>query len=148
VLGFDSFRQSEQVKRRIGYMPQRFSLYPDLTVRENMQFFGSLYGLRGQRLPQRMDAVVERLKLTSVFSQLAGTLSGGLRQRLSLACAILHDPPVVFLDEPTSGIDPVARAEMWDVLFELSGQGKTLFVATHHMDEEERCGRLGYIYFS
>ncbi len=148
VLGYDCARQPDQVKRHIGYMPQRFSLYPDLTVRENMQLYGSLYGVFGDELRGRIAKVMDRLSLTQFQRQLAGTLSGGWKQRLSLACAILHDPPVVFLDEPTSGIDPVSRAEMWEILLELAGEGKTLFITTHYMDEAERCNRLGYIYFA
>jgi len=148
VLGYDCARHSDEVKQRIGYMPQRFSLYPDLTVRENMQFYGSLYRLGRDRLQQRLAEVLARLQLGQFARQLAGTLSGGWKQRLALACAILHDPLVVFLDEPTSGIDPVSRAEMWDILLELAGEGKTLFITTHYMDEAERCNRLGYVYFS
>ncbi len=148
VLGYDCARQPDEVKQRIGYMPQRFSLYPDLTVRENMQLYGSLYGVFGDELRGRIAKVMERLSLAQFQRQLAGTLSGGWKQRLSLACAILHDPPVVFLDEPTSGIDPVSRSQMWEILLELAGQGKTLFITTHYMDEAARCNRLGYIYFA
>lgn len=148
VLGFDCAKEPEQVKRRIGYVPQRFSLYPDLTVSENMQFYASLYGLRGTGLNQRVREVQERLQLAQFRQQLAGTLSGGWKQRLSLACSMPHDPQVIFLDEPTAGIDPVARAELWDILLELAGEGKTLFITTHYMDEAERCNRLGYVYFS
>jgi len=148
VLGYDCARQPDQVKRHIGYMPQRFSLYPDLTVRENMQLYGSLYGVFGESLRAQIADIMERLSLAQFQRQLAGTLSGGWKQRLSLACAILHDPPVIFLDEPTSGIDPVSRAEMWEILLQLAGEGKTLFITTHYMDEAERCNRLGYIYFA
>jgi len=148
VLGFDCAREPEQIKQRIGYVPQRFSLYPDLTVNENMEFYASLYGLRGERLRQRLREVQERLQLAEFRHQLAGTLSGGWRQRLSLACAMPHDPQVIFLDEPTAGIDPVARTELWDIMLELAGEGKTLFITTHYMDEAERCNRLGYVYFS
>jgi len=148
VLGYDSTRQAETVKALLGYMPQQFSLYPDLTVYENLEFFGSLYGLRGGRLKARIGVVAEWLHLLPLYPQLSGTLSSGWKKRLSLACALLHDPPVLFLDEPTSGIDPVTRAEMWNLLFELSAQGKTLFVTTHYMDEAGRCNRLGYIYNS
>jgi len=148
VLGFDCSRQPEQVKQRIGYMPQRFSLYGDLTCRENLEFFGSLYGLKGMRLRERIDYISERLAIQPVLNQLTGTLSGGWKTRLSISCALLHDPMVIFLDEPTAGVDPVARMEIWNILFELSSEGKTLFITTHLMDEAERCGRLGYIYFS
>ncbi len=148
VLGFDSTTQSEEVKRRIGYVPQKFSLYPDLLAEENLEFFGSLYGLYGRRLRERIVQVVEWLRLEEYLKRLTGTLSGGWKMRMALACGILHDPRVIFLDEPTAGVDPVARSELWDLLFELAGQGKTLFLTTHYMDEAERCGRLGYIYNS
>jgi ABC-type multidrug transport system ATPase subunit len=148
VLGFDCERETEQVKRRIGYMPQRFALYPDLTVRENMELYGSLYGLKRDDLRARIEKVGGWLELLQYSRQLSGTLSGGWKQRLSLACSLLHDPPVIFLDEPTSGVDPVARAELWTILLELAAQGKTLFITTHYMDEAGRCNRLGYVYFS
>ncbi len=148
VLNYDCTRQSERVKQVIGYVPQRFSLYSDLTVQENLEFFGNLYGLKGRPFRKRMDEIGKWLSLSPYLRQITGSLSGGWKMRLSLACGLLHDPPVLFLDEPTAGIDPVARAEIWNILFELSGQGKTLFITTHSMDEAERCGRLGYIYFS
>ncbi len=148
VLGYDSTTQSELVKQNIGYVPQKFSLYQDLTVRENLEFFGSLYGLRGAEFRTRIERISEWLGMHPYLRQLTGTLSGGWKMRVSLACGLLHDPLVLFLDEPTAGIDPVARAELWEVLFQLSEQGKTLFITTHYMDEAERCGRLGYIYMS
>lgn len=145
VLGLKIPEQSETLKKRIGYMTQRFTLYEDLTVRENLGFLASIHGLRGKQARQRTDEVIERYWLRDIVGQLAGTLSGGQRQRLSLAGTVLHEPDLLFLDEPTSAVDPQSRREFWDSLFELADRGTTLLVSTHYMDEAERCTRLAIL---
>jgi len=145
VLGFDIIHQVGEIQQRIGYMSQRFSLYDDLTVAENLNFFGGTYGVRRKRLQERKAYVLAMAGLHGHENELAGNLSGGWRQRLALGCAILHEPEMIFLDEPTAGVDPISRREFWDLLYTLSDEGRTIFVTTHYMDEAEHCHRLAFI---
>ena len=146
VVGFDVAKHPEAVKARIGYMTQRFSLYEDLTVRENLAFYAAIYGVpwRGRRA--RINEVIERTGLGDRRRQLAGTLSGGWKQRLALACSTIHEPPLLFLDEPTAGVDPVSRREFWERIHAIASLGTTVVVTTHYMDEAERCHRLAFIF--
>jgi ABC-2 type transport system ATP-binding protein len=146
VGGFDVRTQAEEIKRNIGYMSQKFSLYDDLTVEENLNFFGGIYGLKGERLRDRKDWAVEMAGLKELRDRRTGVLSGGWKQRLALASSILHEPPILFLDEPTSGVDPISRRRFWDLIYEMSDRGLTVFVSTHYMEEAEYCDRLALIY--
>ena len=147
VLGLKIPQQAEELKRRIGYMTQRFSLYEDLTVLENLRFLATVQGLTGKQGRARVDAVIEQHRLVKQRNQLGGTLSGGQKQRLALAGAILHEPELLLLDEPTSAVDPESRRQFWDHLFALADAGTTLLVSTHFMDEAERCHRLAILNF-
>lgn len=146
VLGCDIARHTERVRPRLGYMSQRFSLYDDLTVVENLRFYGRTYGLKGARLRERIDFVLEMAGLAGREREQTRNLSGGWRQRLALGAAILHEPDLVFLDEPTAGVDPVSRRAFWDLLYEIVLRGVTVFVTTHYMDEAEHCEALAFIH--
>jgi ABC-2 type transport system ATP-binding protein len=146
VAGYDIRTHPEQIKKHIGYMSQKFSLYPDLTGRENMSFYGSAYGLPKTRLQERIAVLTERLALRDFIDRPASSLPVGWRQRLALSVALLHEPSILFLDEPTAGVDPVFRRKFWDILYELAEEGITIFVTTHYMDEAEYCERISIIH--
>ncbi|HEX5773640.1 MAG TPA: ABC transporter ATP-binding protein, partial [Geomobilimonas sp.] len=146
VAGFDIKKEAEEIKKNIGYMSQKFSLYEDLTVEENIDFYSGIYRIPGTKKRERKEWVIEMAGLKEHRSSRTAILSGGWKQRLALGCAILHEPPIIFLDEPTSGVDPISRRNFWDLIYHLAGQGVTVFVTTHYMDEAEYCDRLGLIY--
>jgi ABC-2 type transport system ATP-binding protein len=146
VVGFDITRQAERIKQHIGYMTQRFSLYEDLSVVENLKFYAGLYGVARARRAARIREVLAHIGLEQRQDQIAGTLSGGWKQRVALACATIHEPPLLFLDEPTAGVDPVSRREFWEQIYEIAARGTTAVMTTHYMDEAERCHRLAFIF--
>ena len=146
VGGFDVGRQAELVRQNIGYMSQRFSLYDDLQVGENIDFFSGIYGVDPARAAERREYVIRMSGLEGKETMMTRLLPGGWKQRLALGCAVLHEPPILFLDEPTSGVDPIARRNFWDLIYQLSGAGQTVFVTTHYMEEAEYCHRLALMY--
>lgn len=147
VLGFDVMTQSEEIKQRIGYMSQKFSLYEDLTVEENLDFYAGVYQLSAAERKQRKKELIEMAGLMGREKQLAGSLSGGWKQRLALSCALLHRPELLILDEPTAGVDPVSRRIFWEVIHQLADEGITVLVTTHYMDEAQTCDWIGFIFF-
>ncbi|HET8667949.1 MAG TPA: ABC transporter ATP-binding protein [Terriglobales bacterium] len=146
VAGWDVRTQPEKIKASIGYMSQKFSLYEDLTVEENIDFYGGIYRIPAQRRRERKEWVIEMAGLKEHRNSKTGVLSGGWKQRLALGCAVLHEPPIIFLDEPTSGVDPISRRQFWNLIYELSDKGTTIFVTTHYMEEAEYCDRVGLMY--
>jgi ABC-2 type transport system ATP-binding protein len=146
VLGYDIAREPEKIKLKIGYMTQKYSLYEDMTVDENLDFFGMVYGLDNGQRKKRKQEIIDLLGLEVRGKNLSGTFSGGWKQRLALGCALIHNPPLLFLDEPTGGVDPVSRRQFWEILYLLADMGVTTLITTHYMDEAERCHKLGFIH--
>lgn len=142
IAGFDVYKQTEEIKKHIGYMSQKFSLYEDLTVLENLEFFGGIYGLSRQQIAQKSDQLIQTLGLQKEAKKLVAGLPLGWKQKLAFSTAVFHDPEIVFLDEPTGGVDPVTRRQFWDLIYEASGRSITVFVTTHYMDEAEYCNRI------
>ena len=142
VSGFDIYRQTEQIKRNIGYMSQKFSLYEDLTAMENIMFYGGIYGLRGSELSRKASGLINDLGLQEAASERLGSLPLGWKQKLAFSVAIIHNPSIVFLDEPTGGVDPLTRRQFWDMIYQSAHEGTTIFVTTHYMDEAEYCDRV------
>lgn len=150
IAGYDVYKEAEKIKAHIGYMSQKFSLYEDLTVLENIRFFGGIYGLSNQEIKSRSEALIQQLGLEKEVSKLVGSLPLGWKQKLAFSVAIFHDPKIVFLDEPTGGVDPITRRQFWDLIYAAADRGITIFVTTHYMDEAEYCNRIsmmvdGYI---
>jgi ABC-2 type transport system ATP-binding protein len=145
VVGYDVAKEPEQVRRRIGYMSQKFGLYDDMSVAENLRFYASIYGLVGRERDERVAQLIDELGLADRRTQLTGTLSGGWKQRVALACATAHRPRMLFLDEPTAGVDPASRRTFWQIIYRLAEQGTTILVTTHYMDEAERCQRIAFL---
>ncbi|MDD3845945.1 MAG: ABC transporter ATP-binding protein [Syntrophorhabdaceae bacterium] len=146
VGGFDIMRESEEIKKHIGYMSQRFSLYDDLTIEENIDFFSGIYGVPDERKKERKEWVLEMAGIGGKRKAITRTMASGFKQRLALGCAVIHEPSIIFLDEPTSGVDPISRRRFWDLIYEMSSRGTTVFVTTHYLDEAEYCDRLALIY--
>ncbi|MEM7375255.1 MAG: ABC transporter ATP-binding protein [Bacteroidota bacterium] len=142
VAGYDVYRQAEQIKQNIGYMSQKFSLYEDLSVKQNIRFYGGIYGMSRQAIRDKTEEILQNLQLESVAKQLVQSLPLGWKQRLAFSVALMHDPTIVFLDEPTGGVDPVTRRQFWEMIYEAAHTGKTIFVTTHYMDEAEYCDRV------
>ncbi|MBR9830536.1 ABC transporter ATP-binding protein [Acidiluteibacter ferrifornacis] len=142
VAGFDVFTSAEDIKKNIGYMSQKFALYDDLTVRENITFFGGIYGLKRQQIKNKSNQLIEELGLEDVKNQLVGSLPLGWKQKISFSVAMLHEPKIVFLDEPTGGVDPITRRQFWEMIYKAADEGTTIFVTTHYMDEAEYCNRV------
>lgn len=146
VNGFDVYKESELIKKQIGYMSQRFSLYEDLTVMENLRFYSSIYGIRKKEREERIEQLIAMAGITGRENQLAGNLSGGWKQRLALGCSLIHKPKILVLDEPTAGVDPVARRVFWELIYKLAAQGITILVTTHYMDEAESCDEISFVF--
>lgn len=142
VAGFDVYKEGEKVKKNIGYMSQKFSLYEDLTVRENIRFYGGIYGLSGKYIKEKTESLLERLKMKDIQNSLIKSLPLGWKQKIAFSVAIFHNPKIVFLDEPTGGVDPITRRDFWEMIYETSDSGITVFVTTHYMDEAEYCDRV------
>jgi len=142
IAGFDVYKQTESIKKSIGYMSQKFSLYEDLSIIENIQFFGGIYGLTNKQLKEKSDTLIEQLGLEKEARKLVGSLPLGWKQKLAFSVAVLHEPKIVFLDEPTGGVDPVTRRQFWDLIYAAADRGITIFVTTHYMDEAEYCNRI------
>ena len=147
VLGYDIMKENAEIRKHTGYMSKKFSLYDDITVEENLDFYAGIYGVADDQLAQRKREILEMADLVGKEKLITGSLSGGWKQRLALGCAIIHEPEMLFLDEPTGGVDPIARRQFWDIIYSLSQKGVTVFVTTHYMDEAEHCNTIGFFYY-